>query len=64
MATISKVTKRVKNSIKHIGLVKNDPYLEPFEEAIRGRHEHAKWKMNELLQNGKQSLSEFANGYA
>ena len=64
MATISKVTKQVKNSIKHIGLVKNDPYLEPFEEAIRGRHEHAKWKMNELVQNGKQSLSEFANGYA
>ena len=26
---------------KHIGLVKNDPYLEPYEDAIRGRHEHA-----------------------
>ena len=22
---------------KHIGLVKNDAYLEPFEDAIRGR---------------------------
>ena len=64
MATISKVTRQVKKSPKQIRLVKNDPYLEPFEEAIRGRHEHAKCKMNELVQNGKQSLSEFANGYA
>ena len=23
---------------KHIGLVKNDPYLEPYEDAIRGRN--------------------------
>ena len=30
---------------KHIGLVKHDPYLEPFEDAIRGRHEHALWKI-------------------
>ena len=28
---------------KHIGLVENDPYLEPYEGAIRGRHEHALW---------------------
>ena len=26
---------------KHIGIVKNDPYLEPYEDAIRGRHDHA-----------------------
>ena len=25
----------------HIGLVKNDSYLAPYEDAIRGRHEHA-----------------------
>ena len=64
MAATHKVTKQVKKSAKHIGLVKNDPYLEPFEDAIRGRHEHAMWKMNELAQNDKRSLSEFANGYA
>ena len=47
----------------HLGLVKNDSYLAPYEDAIRGRHEHALWKMNQLTQDGKLSLSEFANGY-
>ncbi len=47
----------------HIGLVKNDAYLAPYEDAIRGRHEHALWKMNQLTQNGKLTLSNFANGH-
>lgn len=47
----------------HVGLVKNDAYLAPYEDAIRGRHEHALWKMSQLTQNGRQSLSDFANGY-
>ena len=47
---------------KHIGLVKNDPYLADFEPAIVGRHEHALWKLNQLTRNGKISLSDFANG--
>ena len=47
----------------HVGLVKNDAYLAPYEDAIRGRHEHALWKMSRLTQNGRQSLSDFANGY-
>ena len=49
--------------VKHIGIVKNDPWLEPFEGAICGRHDHALWKLNELTQNGKQTLSDFASGY-
>ena len=49
--------------VHHIGLVKNDSWLEPFEDAIRGRHEHAVWKLNQLTNNGKQKLSDFANGY-
>lgn len=49
--------------IEHIGLVNKDAYLEPFEEAIRGRHEHALWKLNALTGQGKRSLSDFANGY-
>ncbi len=49
--------------IQHIGLVKNDPWLEPFEDAIRGRHEHALYKLNELTNNGRQTLSDFASGY-
>ena len=49
--------------VSHIGLVKNDAYLAPYEDAIRGRHEHALWKMNQLTQNGKLTLSDFANGH-
>ncbi|MCF0192767.1 MAG: alpha amylase C-terminal domain-containing protein [Prevotella sp.] len=53
----------VKKTIKHIGLVQNDPWLEPYEEAITGRHDHAVWMEKNLTQNGKRSLSEFANGH-
>ena len=49
--------------VKHIGIVKNDPWLEPFEGAICGRHDHAMWKLNELTNGGKQTLSDFASGY-
>lgn len=37
----------------HIGLVQNDSWLEPFEDAIRGRHEHAVWKINQLTRDRK-----------
>ena len=47
----------------HIGIVAHDPYLEPYEDAIRGRHDHAAWKIGQLTQGGKQTLSDFANGY-
>ncbi len=48
---------------QHIGIVKNDPWLEPFEAAIRGRHDHAQWMINRLTDNGKKTLSDFATGY-
>ena len=48
---------------KQIGLVARDKYLEPFEDAIQGRHDHALWKINELTRNGEVSLLDFANGY-
>ena len=48
---------------KHIGLVANDMYLEPYEEAIKGRHDHALWKINQLTRNGKSTLRDFASGY-
>lgn len=48
---------------KQIGLITRDKYLEPFEEAIQGRHDHALWKINELTRNVEVSLSDFANGY-
>lgn len=49
-------------AVKHIGLVKNDSWLEPYEPAIVGRHLHAIEKAHELTQ-GKMTLSDFATGY-
>lgn len=48
---------------KQLKLVANDPYLAPYEEAIKGRHDHAAWKINELTNGGKSSLEAFASGY-
>lgn len=44
-------------------LIKNDPWLEPFEEAIEGRHTYIQSKEKELTGDGKMSLSDFADGY-
>lgn len=53
-----------KTTVQNImGLVKNDPYLEPYNDAIRGRHEHALWKIKQLTDDGKQTLAEFASGH-
>jgi 1,4-alpha-glucan branching enzyme len=59
--TVSKVSAPAQPT--HIGLVQNDPWLEPFEDAIRGRHEHALWKTDQLTQKGKKTLSDFATGH-
>ncbi|MBQ8046357.1 MAG: alpha amylase C-terminal domain-containing protein [Prevotella sp.] len=48
---------------RHIGLVKHDSWLEPYENAIQGRHDHAMWKLSQLTNNGRRTLSEFANGH-
>lgn len=48
---------------KHIGIVAHDPYLEPYEAAVCGRHDHALWKIDRLTRGGKTTLSDFANGY-
>ena len=32
-------------AVKQLALIKNDPYLKDYENAIRGRHEHALWKL-------------------
>ena len=52
-----------KDQPRHIGIVQKDPYLEPYEDAIRGRHEHAEWKKNQLTNNGKKTLAAFASGH-
>ena len=57
----AKVSKTAKEKApKHIGLVKNDPWLEPFEEAIKGRHSHAEWELAQLTRNGKKPRADFA----
>ena len=52
--TAKKAVKKVQEP-PHIGLVMNDSWLEPFEQAIRGRHDHALWKIGQLTRNGKQT---------
>ena len=53
-------TKAVK--IPRLKIVKNDPWLEPYNDAIQGRHDHVLSKMAELT-GGKQSLADFASGH-
>ena len=43
-------------------IIKSDPYLVPFADAIYGRYEHFN-KMEKKLTGDNQSLSEFATGY-
>ena len=63
-AAARKVEKIVEQTeSQHIGLVQHDSWLEPFEGAIRGRHDHALWKLSQLTHNGKRTLSDFADGH-
>ncbi len=48
---------------KHIGIVEHDGWLEPYEQAIQGRHDHAMWKLQQLTAKGRMTLSQFANGH-
>lgn len=57
---VEKTPKRVSRP-RQLKIVKNDEWLSPYEQAIQGRHDHALYKMNELV--GKGTLSDFADGY-
>ena len=48
--------------MRTLRIVKDDPYLQPYAEAIEGRHRHALNKERELT-GGTMPLSEFADGY-
>ncbi|NDV58391.1 alpha amylase C-terminal domain-containing protein [Bacteroides sp. 519] len=48
---------------KTLKLIKNDPWLEPYEDAIVGRYEYALKKKAELTNDGKETLAEFASGH-
>ncbi len=43
-------------------ILKNDEWLQPFSDAIEGRHNHVLHKLGELT-GGKKTLSEFADGH-
>ena len=60
MTTTKKTAKRAPRRLK---IVKNDSWLKPYNEAIEGRHNFVLSKMDALTQNGKITLSEFANGH-
>ena len=65
--TVSKVARKTKTAdatkAQHIGLVKNDSWLEPFEDAIRGRHENVVNRISRLTGKGRKTLSDFAGGH-
>lgn len=44
-------------------LIKNDPWLKPYTQAIEGRYNYTVEKEAVLTNNGKMSLSGFASGY-
>ncbi|MBR6192266.1 MAG: alpha amylase C-terminal domain-containing protein [Prevotella sp.] len=62
-AATKKTVEKQPQAPLHIGIVQRDPWLEPFEDAICGRHDHAEWMINHLTNNGKMTLSDFATGY-
>ena len=43
-------------------IVKSDPYLSPYADAIWGRYEYARY-MEKKLTGGTQTLADFASGY-
>ncbi|MCD7931642.1 MAG: alpha amylase C-terminal domain-containing protein [Tannerellaceae bacterium] len=49
--------------MKVLKLVENDPWLAPYEAAIKERYQYIVNKQNVLTQDGKITLSDFASGY-
>ena len=39
-----------------LGLIRKDPYLLDYAEAIKGRHEHVLDKLKQLTNNGKKNI--------
>ncbi len=47
--------------MKSLKLIEQDPYLKPYEDAIRGRYDYAEYKEHELTAG--TPLKDFADGY-
>lgn len=59
-STKKKAVKRVRP--RQLKIVRDDEWLQPFEAAIQGRHDHVNNKIADLT-GGKGSLSDFADGH-
>lgn len=60
-STKKKAIKRVSRP-RQLKIVRDDEWLQPFEAAIQGRHEHVNNKIADLT-GGKGSISDFADGH-
>lgn len=60
-STKKKAVKRVSRP-RQLKIIRDDEWLQPFEAAIQGRHEHVNNKIADLT-GGKGSLSDFADGH-
>ncbi|MDR1499799.1 MAG: alpha amylase C-terminal domain-containing protein [Tannerellaceae bacterium] len=49
--------------VQPLNLIKSDPWLTPYENAINGRRQYALYKERELTGSGVQTLSAFASGH-
>lgn len=47
--------------MESLNLIKNDPWLAPYEAAIEGRYQYVIDKEKSLTNNGKLTLSEMAS---
>lgn len=48
---------------QYLPLVAEDVWLQPYNEAINGRHQYALRRLNELTKDNSMSLSDYADGY-
>ena len=46
-----------------LGLLRNDPWLEPYAEAIEGRHQDVEKKLAQITESTGGKLTDFANAY-
>lgn len=59
--TAAKAKTTTRRRAPRLNILRNDPWLEPYTEAIIGRHEDAVRKERELT--GRRSLDDFANAH-
>ena len=60
--TKTTAAKRTPRKPKMLSILRNDPWLEPYAEAIEGRHQDAIRREKELIR-GSRSLDAFANAH-